>query len=88
MKERHGAATRAGHLETSLNTDTGSVHFISEPHVLKKKIRHLSASSRMLLSLSAKKKKEKEKESSSLLRNSDSKKNQEVLMSDVCDTQP
>lgn len=36
MKERHGAATRAGHLETSLNTDTGSVHFISEPNVLKK----------------------------------------------------
>lgn len=45
--------------------------FISFLNQMFKKIRHLSASSRMLLFLSAK---NKEKESSSLLRNSDSKK--------------
>lgn len=52
----------------------------------KKKKRHLSASSRMLLSLSAKKEKRKKKVLACF--ETPIPKNQEVLMSDVCDTQP
>lgn len=55
-------------------------------HMFKKKIRHLSASSRMLLSLSAKKRKKKKKVLACF--ETPIPKNQEVLMSDVCDTQP
>lgn len=52
MRECHGAATRAGHREKSLNTVTGSVHFMSVPAVkwhLNESILHYYFQSFMLL---------------------------------------